>query len=707
MMQTDEVNRASSRHWLYGFNVAVLVAVALVIMGFVLYMTSKFAWHHDVTSGQVHSLSESTAKLLGEIDRKGTKFELVNLSGPGTTNWQDVRDVLQEYGQKSQHVTVKDASETSLKDLSATIRERYADELKPYEETIGEFDKLAGELTKFYKAEGASIGALAQKPGMKEELVQEMAQFQGLFGVRQPEGLAQRQKEVRRTTEADSPDWGKAVTLVKSTVETLEKQLTFFTDPAQMKESLDPVLAKHFAEQKQQYTALRDKVRAYKEKLDKLPPLKVQEVLDGLAQNPLVVVIGPSSAKVLGRSDMYKFQRNTEPGREGPTESFEGEQAISSSLLSIVRPEKVKVVFVTSSPRMGSTGQHSDIADRLREANFEVLDWSPPARPMGQESPESASPPASGKGVVWVVFPPEQPNPQMMMMGMPPPNPKPLVDAVRAHMAAGGQAMFLAEAATGPAGMMGGGTYPFAEQLKPFGVEVKSNLAVIQAVEQGGKRLPNPAVEVERYPETQITHPLDSLSTMLAPLSGQSGMVGVPTVVAVSKPVPAGVSAAVLAQTPNQSDYFGTANLSGEAKFDPGTDYAAPVPLAVAASRQVIVDGKPAMVDGKPVEQRVVVVGATYFGSNPFLEQPRYVQLGERIIGVSRFPGNAELFVNSVLWLAGYENMIAVSSKAGVALRIKDMSPAELWGIRWGVLWAGGPLGALVLGALVWFVRRR
>jgi hypothetical protein len=83
------------------------------------------------------------------------------------------------------------------------------------------------------------------------------------------------------------------------------------------------------------------------------------------------------------------------------------------------------------------------------------------------------------------------------------------------------------------------------------------------------------------------------------------------------------------------------------------------------------------------------------------------VQVGNRILQVPAYPGNGELFVNSVLWLAGYENMIAVSSKSGVALRIKDMSPGQLWGIRWGVLWVGGPLGALLLGTVVWLVRRK
>ena len=214
-------------------------------------------------------------------------------------------------------------------------------------------------------------------------------------------------------------------------------------------------------------------------------------------------------------------------------------------------------------------------------------------------------------------------------------------------------------------------------------------------------RQPNPYIPVERFEDHEITKPIQSLPTIFGPARTQSAPSFV-TAVGVKSPPPAGVDAKVLIQTPATADYWGETTFGADAKFDKGTDLGAPVPLAVVAVKNKGQKDK----DGKSLEQRVVVFGSKQFASDFFLGLREMVALGGFRVAVPQFPGNQELMKNSILWLAGYENMIAVSAKVAQASRIGYIPETKLALIRWGVL-GGAPVAALVLGGLMWMVRRR
>ncbi len=72
----------------------------------------------------------------------------------------------------------------------------------------------------------------------------------------------------------------------------------------------------------------------------------------------------------------------------------------------------------------------------------------------------------------------------------------------------------------------------------------------------------------------------------------------------------------------------------------------------------------------------------------------------------ARFPANSELFVNSVYWLAGLDELIAASPRAQDLRRIEAMSDAALVGYR-VLLLLGLPAAIALAGVGVWFVRRR
>ncbi len=274
-------------------------------------------------------------------------------------------------------------------------------------------------------------------------------------------------------------------------------------------------------------------------------------------------------------------------------------------------------------------------------------------------------------------------------------------------MAEGGQVLFFAEAAIdnpmmGPAG----GGFPYQDLVKDFGIDVESKYTVVSLQEaddpETGQhvRRVGPGVVLDQYEDTEITRPMQSLRAIFSPVFQNAP--SFVTVVQLASPLPKDVDAKVIVKTAASTDIWGETTFSQDAKFDNGTDMPSPLPLAAVATKNKGQKDK----DGKSLEQRVAVIGSKDFASDPILDASDPVIEGNQVVAMARFPGNEELTKNTVLWLAGYENMIAVSAKANQAARIGNVSPAQLVIVRTLVA-AGLPLAALILGGVIWAVRRR
>ena len=81
-----------------------------------------------------------------------------------------------------------------------------------------------------------------------------------------------------------------------------------------------------------------------------------------------------------------------------------------------------------------------------------------------------------------------------------------------------------------------------------------------------------------------------------------------------------------------------------------------PVPMGVAAIRDK---------GNKEKEQRIVVIGDKPFASDQALQYGQSAIYQGQIVTIPAFPGNGELFVNSVLWASGYQNMIGTGAQGG------------------------------------------
>lgn len=682
---------AKFRHWMYGSNMAILIILALLIAGFLCYLTKRFNYRYDSTSGGIYSLSPYTKKMLQELDKANKNFELINLMGGGADVEQlvKVNDLLNEYAFNSSKVKV--IHPETRDDLVNKVLERFSEESKPYEQTLKDFDILSDQLEKFFKAEAPAFGQLAQQSENDEDEKRKLDSIQTAYSKLIPDRLVEIRKEVKKaTTESTSPQYSVAVNTVKN-------KLSYLISHSNLEQLADPTIANQFSksfasyikQSSPRYSKMLQAVKEYQKKLEVLKPLKQDEILESMSMlgAPGVLVLSPDSAKVLSTYDLFK--ERAARNEETSATSFEGEQAISSTLLAMSHPDKIKVVFVgTALPRITSGGLYSIIVDRLNKANFETMEWSPAGNSSAGQEPTSPVPPAKGKGVIWVVLPPEPPSQQQMMMGMPSANPQPVITATQEHLAAGGSAIFLGEASNPLAGLNADGrgnqSFAYAPLLQPYGVKLQSEYSVVQRkIDRRGKSIVSPELVLTHYQNHLITAQLESLQSLFFGGSTDSGVIGAPTLINVDKSLPADVQVTALIEI-NNSDNWATKQYTGPTNvFNPDSDLQGAMTLAVAITK-----------GPESQQQRLVVFSNRLFITDYALQYE------------DQIPGNPELFINSLRWVSGYQNMIAVGAKSGVALRIKNISPGLLAFIDWGVIWVGVPLLVLVSGIVVYAFRR-
>jgi len=378
---------------------------------------------------------------------------------------------------------------------------------------------------------------------------------------------------------------------------------------------------------------------------------------------------GVDKVKILTYDEVWIRKPNPKSEEEADERLFAGESAVSSALLGICFKEKPAVLFVSGGgPATSYGGPYGEMANRLRKSNFIVQDWDI-ARQQEMPRPENAS------KIILVLLPPEPPNPQMPM---PPPGPeqyRAVIDAVKG----GAPAILLGQ----PSNFMQP-PVPYADLFPLFGVTPKWDaLAVHSSVvdPSTGAEKADEQVVIAAYanhPITQSMNALPSMFFMAAPLM-------------IKGDLPEGVTAEALASLPNRPDYWAETNLMsfqrGVAKRDTAEDLTGSLPLAVAATRKV-----------GSGEQKVVMFGCAT------IAQSR-VAFARDFLGREWFPGNAELFVNSVLWVSGSEHLITVSPEALQARRIGDPG-AWMLPLQIGLI-GGLPVVVLVAGIVVYLIRRR
>jgi hypothetical protein len=240
---------------------------------------------------------------------------------------------------------------------------------------------------------------------------------------------------------------------------------------------------------------------------------------------------------------------------------------------------------------------------------------------------------------------------------------QPEVDALEAYLARGGRAVLL----LGPVFDWG------AKAFKRSGLE--------ELVEKRGIKLgQNIVMDPKRMaPMGRLLWKSDSYADH--PITAR--MTGAPTSWPLAREVRAGGAPGVKDLVTTSTEGWGETNLGSfdadaEPRFDASTDVKGPVPVAAAA-------------EDKARGTRLVVFGSSAFVSNAILDLEADF--------------NRDLFVNSVAWAVGREQAgLGVAPKATEHIKL-SITGSQLWTIGLiAVLLM--PLGAALLGASVWWLRR-
>jgi hypothetical protein len=256
-------------------------------------------------------------------------------------------------------------------------------------------------------------------------------------------------------------------------------------------------------------------------------------------------------------------------------------------------------------------------------------------------------------------------------------------------------------------------TDPMMQALSPMGIEARTDSVIVheplpvpqrQSIDfvDNAEQASQAVFKLNQYGNHPITSPLEGLDFLTA--------ASVP--VSVSQTLPPGVKATGLLPLPLSPHFWATADAQSvlgsdhpkivfNPKADPDagrmfgdTDNTADNRLHAAAASEA------------PSGARLVVVGSYIFGISYLVDLPDQEIYETHGLTVSRLPGNGEFFMNSILWLAHQDSMLAISPHALQVPRIKEMTPVALTFWKLGVLGLALPLAAVMCGLLVWARRR-
>ncbi|WP_157150420.1 GldG family protein [Brachyspira sp. SAP_772] len=126
------------------------------------------------------------------------------------------------------------------------------------------------------------------------------------------------------------------------------------------------------------------------------------------------------------------------------------------------------------------------------------------------------------------------------------------------------------------------------------------------------------------------------------------------------------------------------------ARFNPRTDIAGPVPLAIAGTYDI---------EGRDIPARIVVFGDATFALNAYInpDQGQSVDVA--------FAGNKDLFMNTVAYLLEARQKITIRPKEA-SIKNLTLTTTQTNFIRY-VAQIGLPCLFGILGILIWFLRRR
>jgi hypothetical protein len=660
-----------------------------------------FRWRIDATKTRAYSLSEQTRQMLAGLESEWT-IALVMIRGHADRAIRRQTDeVLSRFMSASPSVSVVRIDPTDPRTLGdyeallGQLRLRYRDLVEEYDASLDIGRAAYAETLLLAERQSGALQQLAQAlevdPATRAVSVQlrQQAQSVALRAEHAPQVLAEMDKTRQVSDAQPIPDYDVARSILAAALTSTANELY------EMSEQYAAILDRgevpgdargHFRGLRREFEDEARRLAAAADPLNHLPPLELSTIGRQLAQGECAIVLGPApggraaaipSGQLFPRANF----RQTATG-VAFDQRFRGEQLIAAAMRSLMIEHMPAVIFVHADERtlMRPRDRHADltgIANQLLASRFGVREWM--VAGAGQGRPDVAP----GQRAVYVIVPP------VHRQGLEPSRAeRALLNVVERLIAEGEPVLLSVYPSVLP---RYGQPDPWAKIAAPFGLELDTGRVLYEQV-----RVAADAVEIE---QGQTLQRYSSLHPIGRALDGLQTYLNVPVGIRRHQGTEArrDEGMVIAHAEPSANRWLEPNWLADPATLaapSPEQRLGEPLPLIVAAER-----AHPA----RRGEQRIIVVGTGGWMLSQVADAAVSIG-GDR--AALLYPGNTELMLASVAWLAGMDDLIAQSPTAQQVARLTEIS--ERAGVIW--FWAivvGMPAAILVLGAAAWGVRRR
>lgn len=725
-MAVAQATHVGRRRVIYGTNVILQVLVVLAVVVAAMYLT-RDRWQIDVTSSGINSLSPRTQQLLHNLKQDVRITAVYTVLSQYDELAQKRRDAVQSLlrlyeSTGGRHITadvidpMKDRGRFVAVLQRLTQKPEYANSAKGHVAALDAFTPLDARVQSVIDQHMQTIqAALAGDPALQQSVLAEVAQQLGRLG----EQTGNINTTIKDLVGQEIPLYGKAVDELRTYLQALTSWSNAIDDWVAKKSSSAKVPAgarDAITQLNSDLAAVMPDVNALLKQIADLKPPKLEELAQKLNRwpnNPPIVVETDEAAEVLTFAEVWPFRndQSAPPPADGDTREFKGEEAISSAILRLTQKERTAVIFTRWGGVSPITPDFSQFNPQTREMphapfgmlnkllqdeNFITLDWDV------QTQPEPPDPNGAARKV-YVILPPAPPPQSDPRNPAPTPGISP-DDIAKVEKAIGtsGLALFLTGASDQAVG--GSGTYEYADYLRDtWGLDVQFRqivMAFAPSPDSPDLYMPRrPPVILATGDRTMGLRLGDSAIT--EPLGGSTVGLYAACPILETEKAPEGVKRTVLMRVADTKDVWAVSDLptlATDLRANRGTqpatnDRRPPFPVAVAAEHG---------------QQRVVVIASVPFAADDMLQAPGgYAVVGGNLVAYPAYPGNADLFINSIHWLTGNADRISVGARHTQVPRL-DKLQEGFWLDFWHVFLVGiWPGVMLLIGGGVWLFRRR
>ncbi len=686
--------RNLARHGAYALNLAIfllaLVTIAIVVNYFA--QRHELRYRIDATKTRAYSLSEQTRQLLAKLEGEWTIGVILVERMASDAMQQQVEEVLERYRDATPAISVvrvdptDPASLPAYEALLARLRETESAAIGAYETALDDGVDAFERLRVFAQRQSGQLEQVLAAVAADDPRREQIQQRLGLIGLLAGEGgqVLDAVRDARVVGETQPmPDYETARSILAQALSQwaneLDEMARIYSEWVG-RTDVAPLLVRFAGSVRDDYRAMAQQLAVAADPLAQLPELEIAAIGRALAEGEAAVVIGPDRSAVIGSAQLFpKLNvREVGGGAVAYDQRFRGEQVISAGIRSLLVPRMPMVVFVHGGERsmLRRNEQNADVAGvaaLLHASRFEVREWRVAAgdRPV----------PAEAQRAVWVVIPPAQ------RQGLEPdPTERALLRAVSDLVADGEPVLLSVYPSLLPRYRQ---PDPWQRLAEDFGVRPDTANAVYQVVQNAEGQ---PA-----YERGQAVRRFTTAHPICDAVNGQQAYFPMPVPLVLTGDRPAGTRVDVIASVDPDPRRWIEADwavkLAADAAVVSGAPFETPVPIVAAAERPNPLGAG---------TQRIIVVGSGAWLLSYAADAARAIG-GERVALTN--PGNQELLLASVAWLAQLDDLIAPGPVSRQVARLDGVDGAAA--LRWGLLTVLATPGAcLALGFVLWFFRR-